>query len=154
MFYAIYNIGIKILHIKPGLYSNSQSHRPNPNPLWSKTLSLFTKTSIPRQNIDNPTFKSLYQTLFQPDLNPIPLLNTSIPHTWLRFTLAKPHSSLFSNLEKEISFRTSYKCYTWGCFFPNITSDPETLKTFFAKSASLLLMILTIFSSSALLPVI
>ena len=69
MSYAIYNIGTKILHIKPGLYSNYQPHRRNPNPLWSKTLSLFTKSSIPPQDIENLTFKSLYQTLLQPDPN-------------------------------------------------------------------------------------
>ena len=83
MSYSIYNIGTKILYIKPGLYSNSQPHRPNPNPLWSKTLSLFTKISTSPQDIDNLTFKSLYQTLLQPDPNPIILLNTTIPHTWL-----------------------------------------------------------------------
>ena len=152
MSYAIYNIGTKILQIKPGLYSNSQPHRPNPNSLWSKTLSLFTKT--PPQNIDNLTFKSLYQTLHQPDSNPIPLLNTAIPHTWLRLTHAKLRPSLFSNLEKKISFKTAYKGYNWGYFFFKQTSNPETLTTFLAKSVSLLLMILIIFSSSALLLVI
>ena len=81
MSYAIYNIGTKILHIKPGLYFNSQPHRPNPNPLWSKILSLFTKISISPQEVDNLTFKSLYQTLLQPDPNPIPLQNTTILHT-------------------------------------------------------------------------
>ena len=33
MSYAIYNIGTKLLHIKPELYTNSQPHRPKPNPL-------------------------------------------------------------------------------------------------------------------------
>ena len=47
MSYAIYNIGTKIIPIKPELYSNSQPHRPKPNLLWSKTLSLFTKISTP-----------------------------------------------------------------------------------------------------------
>ena len=89
MFYAIYNIGTKILHIKPGLYSNSQPHRPNPNSLWSKTLSLFSKIST-SQNIENLTFKSLYQILLQPDPNPIPISNTTTPHSWLRLTLANP----------------------------------------------------------------
>ena len=69
MSYAIYNIGTKIIPIKPGLYSNSQPHRPKPNLLWSKTLSLFTKISTPLQDIDNLTFKSLYLTLLQPDPN-------------------------------------------------------------------------------------
>ena len=62
---------------------NSQPHRPNPNPLWFKTFSLFTKISTLPQDIDDLIFKSLYQTLLQPDPNPIPLLNTTIPHTWL-----------------------------------------------------------------------
>ena len=133
MSYAIYNIGNKILHIKPGLYSNFQPHRPNPNPLWSKTLSLFTKISIPSQNIDNLTFKSLHQTLLQSEPNPIPLLNTTIPHTWLRLTLEKPRPSLFSNLEKEISFRTAYKGYTWGCFFSKHNFKPRNLNDFLCK---------------------
>ena len=138
MSYAIYNIGTKILHIKPGLYSNSQPHRPNPNPLWSKILSLFTKISISPQEVDNLTFKSLYQTLLQPDPNPIPLQNTTILHTWLRLTLAKPRLS-----------GQPIKAIPGDVSFPNIISNPETPMTSFAKSVSLLLMILTIFSSPA-----
>ena len=107
MSYAIYNIGTKFLHIKPELYSNSQPYRPKPNP-----LSLFTKISTPPQDIDNLTFKSLYQILLQPEPNPIPILDTETSHTWLRLTLVKPRPSLFSNLKKEISFRTAYKGYT------------------------------------------
>ena len=34
MTYATYNLGTKIKPLKPELYSNSQPHRPNPNPLW------------------------------------------------------------------------------------------------------------------------
>ena len=56
MAYAIYNLGTKIIPIKPELYSNSQPHRPKPNLLWSKTLSLFTKISTPPHEIDHPTF--------------------------------------------------------------------------------------------------
>ena len=82
-----------------------------------QTLSLYTKISIPSETIDNLTFKSLYQTLLKPDLKPTPIKNTTIPHTWLRLTLTKPRPSLFSNLEKEISFRTACKGYTWVCFF-------------------------------------
>ena len=133
MSYAIYNVGTKILHIKSEFYSNFQSHRPNPNPLWSKTLSLFTKISIPPQNINNLTFKSLHKTLFQPDPNPIPLLNTTIPHTWLRHTFAKPRRFLFLNLEKEISFRTAYKGYTWGCFFSKHYFKPQNPNDFLCK---------------------
>ena len=81
MSYAIYNIGTKLLHIKLELYSNSQPHRLKPNPLWSKTLSLFTKISTPRQDVVNLTFKTLYQTLLQPEPNPIPILDTETYHT-------------------------------------------------------------------------
>ena len=133
MSYAIYNIGTKIIPIKPGLYSNSKPHRPKPNLLWSKTLSLFTKISTPPQDIDNLTFKSLYLTLLQPDPNPIPILNNTIPHTWLRLTLIKPPPSLFSNLEKEISFRTAYKGYTWGCFFSKHNFKPRNPNDFLCK---------------------
>ena len=147
MSYAIYNIGTKFLHIKPELYSNSQPHRPKPNPLWSKTLSLFTKISTPPQDIDNLTFKSLYQTLLQSEPNPIPILDTETSHTWLLLTLVKPRPFLFSNLEKEISFRTAYKGYTWGCFFSNTTSNHETPTIFFVNSAPFLLIIFIIFSS-------
>ena len=136
MSYAIYNIGTKFLHIKPELFSNSQPHRPKPNPLWSKTLSLFTKISTPPQDIDNLTFKSLYQTLLQPEPNTIPILDIETFHTWLRLTLVKPRPSLFSNLEKEISFRTAYKGYTWGCFFSKHNIKPLNPNDFLCKLCS------------------
>ena len=133
MSYAIYNIGIKILHIKPGLYSNSQPHHPNLNPLWSKTLSLFTRISTLPQDINNLTFKSLYQTLLQPDPNPISFLNTTIPKLRLQLTLAKPRPSLFSNLKKEIFFLTAYKVYIWGCFFSKHNFKPQNPNDFLCK---------------------
>ena len=34
MKYGIYNLGTKIIPIKPKIFSNSQPHRPKPNPLW------------------------------------------------------------------------------------------------------------------------
>ena len=149
MSYKIYNIGTKIIHIKPGLYSNSQPHRPKPNPLWSKTLSLFTKVSTPPQYIDNLTFKSLYQTLLQPEPNPIPIPDTTTSHTWLRLTLVKPRPSLFSNLEKKYPSGQPIKIIPADVSFPNTTSNPETLTIFFVNSSPSLLMILTIFSSPA-----
>ena len=130
MSYAIYNIGTKLVHIKPELYSNSQPHRPKSNPLWTKTLSLFTKISTPLQDVENLTIKTLYQTLLQPEPNPIPILDTETSHTWLRLTLVKPRHSLFSNLEKEISFRTPYKGYTWGCFFSKHNIKPRNPRRF------------------------
>ena len=133
MSYAIYNIGTKIIPIKPELYSNSQPHRPKPNLLWSKTLSLFTKCSIPSHEIDLLTFKSLYLTLLQPESNSIPFLNNTIPHTWTRLTLLKPRPSLFTNLEKEISFRTAYKGYTWGCFFSKHNFKPRFPNDYLCK---------------------
>ena len=111
----------------------SKPHRPKPNLLWSKTLSLFTKISTPPHKIDHLTFKSLYLTLLQPDPNPIPLLNNTIPHTWLRLTLIKPRPSFFTNLEKEISFRTAYKGYTWGCFFSKHNFKPRNPNDFLCK---------------------
>ena len=136
MSYAIYNIVTKLLHIKPELYFNSQPHRPKPNPLWTKTLSLFTKISAPPQDVENLTFKTLYQTLLQPEPNPIPILDTETSHTWLRLTLVKPCPSLFSNLEKEISFRTAYKGYTWGCFFSKHNIKPRNPNDFLCKLCS------------------
>ena len=150
MSYGIYNIGAKILPLKPELYSNSQPHRSKPNLLWTKTLSLYTKISITPETINNPTFKSFYQILLKLDPNSNPILNTTTPHTWLRLTLAKPRPSLFSNLEKEIFFRKPYKGYTWGCFFPNTILNLVALMTFFVKFSSLLPMNLTIFSFTAL----
>ena len=82
MSYAIYNIGTKLLHIKPELYSNSQPYRLKPNPLWSKTFSLFTKLSTPPQDVENLTFKTLYQTLLQPEPNPIPILDTETTYEY------------------------------------------------------------------------
>ena len=133
MTYAIYNLGTKIIPIKPDLYSNSQPHRPKPNLLWSKTLSQFKKISTPPHEIEHLTFKSLYLTFLQPDPNPIPLLNNAIPHTWLRLTLIKPRPSLFTNLEKEISFRTAYKGFTWGCFFSKHNFKPRNPNDFLCK---------------------
>ena len=100
MKYGIYNLGTKIIPIKPELFSNSQPHRPKPNQQWIKTLKLFQKNPIPLEHINNLTFKSLYQTLLNPDSNPLPITNTNITHTWPRITLFKPCPSLFSNLEK------------------------------------------------------
>ena len=79
------------------------------------------------------TLHSLYLTLLQPDPNPIPLLNNTIPHTWLRLTLIKPRPSFFTNLEKEISFRTAYKGYTWGCFFSKHNFKPRNPNDFLCK---------------------
>ena len=147
MSYAIYNIGTKHLHIKPELHSNSQPHRPKPNPLWSKTLSLFTKIFTPPQDVENLTFKTLYQTLLQPEPNPIPILDTETSHTWLRLTLVKPRPSLFSNLEKKYPSGQPIKAIPGDVSFPNTTS---TLTTFFVNSAPSLLM--TLITSSSPVP--
>ena len=133
-----------VLALKPKLYSNSQPNRPKPNSLWTKTLSLYTKTSIPLETIKNLTFKSLYQTLLKLEPNPTPFTNTPIPHTWLRLTLTKPRPSLFSNLEKEISYRTAYKGYTWDVSFQNTTLNLVTQMISFVKSVFLLPMTLII----------
>ena len=117
MKYGIYNLETKIIPIKPELFSNSQPHRPKPNQLWIKTLNLFQKNPIPLEHLNKLTFKSLYQILLNPDSNPLPITNTNISHTWPRLTLCKPCPSLFSNLEKEIAFKTAYKGFTWGSFF-------------------------------------
>ena len=86
MSYAIYNIGTKLLHIKPELYTNSQPHRPKPNPLWSKTLSFFTKISIPPQEVNTLTFKTLYHSLYNLNLTP------SLP-----YILKPPHVATFNS---------------------------------------------------------
>ena len=117
MKYGIYNLGTKIIPIKPKVFSNSQPHRPKPNQLWIKTLNLFQKNPIPLEHLNNLTFKSLYQTLLNPDSNPLPITNTNISHTWPRLLLFKHCPSLFSNLEKEIVFKTAYKGFTRGSFF-------------------------------------
>ena len=137
MAYAIYNIGTNLLPIKPELYSNSQPHRPKPNLLWSKTLSLYKKITTPLLDIENLSFKTLYLTLLQPETNPIPSLDSETPHNWLRLTLIKPRPSLFSNLEKEISFRSAYKGFTWGCFFSKHNIKPQNPDDFLCKLCSL-----------------
>ena len=134
--YGLYNIGTKILPLKPELYSNSQPHRPKPNVLWTKTLSLFKKISISPENLDELTFKSLYQLLLNPESNPMRLTNSNTSHNWLRLTLLKPRPSLFSNLEKEISYRTAYKGYTWGCFFTKHNFKPRNPNDILCKLCS------------------
>ena len=97
MSYAIYNIGTKILHIKPGLYSN-----PNPTVLipilfgqkpflYSQKSLFLLKTSI--------TFKLLYQTLFQADPNCYGEIyyncrfeNYPITSTFSLFNMRKPYN--------------------------------------------------------------
>ena len=82
-----------------------------------KTLNLFQKNSIPLYLLPKLFFKSLYQILLKANPNLLPTTNTYSSHTWSRLILLKPSPSLFSNFEKEIAFRTAYKCYAWGCFF-------------------------------------
>ena len=134
--YGLYNIRTKILPLKPKLYSNSQPHRPKPNLLWTKTLSPFKKISIPSETLDELTFKSLYQLLLKPDPDPIPTMNTNIHHNWLRLILAKPRPFLFLNHEKEISYRTAYKGYTWGCFFSKLNFKPCNFNDILCKLCS------------------
>ena len=122
---GLYNLGTKIIPIKPNLFSYSQPHPPKPNPLWSKTLNIFQKNPIPSDLLNNLTFKSLYQILLKPAPNPLPITNTTIPHTWPCLTLFKPGPSLFSSLEKEIAFKTAYKGYTWASFFNKHKISPQ-----------------------------
>ena len=136
MKYGIYNLVTKIISIKPDLFSNSQPHRPKPNPLWSKTLNVFQKNPIPSELLNNLIFKSLYQILLKPASNPLPITNTTIPHTWSRLTLFKPRPSLFLNLEKEIAFRTAYKGYTWGSFFHKHKITPRSPNDLLCKLCS------------------
>ena len=131
--YGIYNLGTKFISIKPELFSNSQPYRPKPNQLWIKTLNLFQKNPIPLEHLNNLTFKSLYQTLLNPDSNPLPITNTKISHTWPRLTLFKPSPSLFSNLEKEIAFKTAYKGSTWGSFFHKHKITPRNPNNLLSK---------------------
>ena len=136
MKYGIYNLGTKIIPIKPEFFSNSQPHRPKPNPLWSKTLNIFQKNPIPSDLLNNLTFKSLYQILLKPVSNPLPKTNPTIPHTWPRLTLFKPRPSLFSNLEKEIAFKTACKGYTWGSFFNKHKITPQNPNDLLCKLCS------------------
>ena len=136
MKYGIYNLGTKIIPIKPELFSNSQPHRPKPNQQWTKTLNLFQKNPIPLEHINNLTFKSLYHTLLNPDSNPLPITNTNISHTWPRLTLFKPCPSLYSNLEKEIAFKTAYKGFTWGSFFHKHKITPRNPNDLLCKLCS------------------
>ena len=81
MTYATYNLGTKIFPLKPEIYLYSQLHRPNPNPLWKKTLNLFQKNSIPLDLLPKLTFKSLYQIPLKANPNPLPTTNTYSSHT-------------------------------------------------------------------------
>ena len=160
MHFAIYNLGTKLIPFNPDLYSNTQPHRPKPNPHWKKALNLLHKTSIPSDHLPKLTFKSLYLLLLKPDPIPLPREidipqtngnNQANPYTWLRLTLFKPRPSLFSNFEKEITFRTAYKGYAWGCFFQKHNFTPKTPMIFSVNYVFLPSMILTIYSLTALL---
>ena len=142
MHFAIYNLGTKLIPFKPDLYSNTQPHRPKPNPHWTKALNLLRKTSIPSDHLSKLTFKSLYLLLLKPDPNPLPRIidipqtngnNQTNSYTWLRLTFFKPRPSLFSNSEKEIAFRTAYKGYACGCFFQKHNFTPKTPNNFLCK---------------------
>ena len=130
------HLGTKILPLKLELYSNSQPHRPNSNPLWKKNLNLFRKNSIPLDLLPKLTFKSLYQILLKANPNPLPTTNTYSLHTWSRLILLKPLPSLFSNFEIEISFRKAYKGYAWGCFFFKHNFSPVIQATFSVNCVS------------------
>ena len=160
MHFAIYNLGTKLTPFNSDLYSNTQSHRPKPNPHWIKALNLFRNTSIPSDHLSKHTFKSLYLLLLKPDPNPLPRTidipqtngnNQANSCTWLRLTLFKPRPSLFSNFEKEIAFRTAYKGYVWSCFFQKHNFTPKTQMIFSVNYVSLPSMILTLYSLTALL---
>ena len=82
--------------MNPDLYSNTQPHRPKPNPHWKKALNPLRKTS---DHLSKLTFKSLYLFLLKPDPNPLPREidipqtngnNQANPYTRLRLTLFKP----------------------------------------------------------------
>ena len=142
MHFAIYNLETKLIPFNPDLYSNTQPHRPKPNPHWKKALNLLHKTSIPSDHLPKLTFKSLYLLLLKPDPIPLPREidipqtngnNQANPYTWLRLTLFKPRPSLFSNFEKEITLRTAYKGYAWGCFFQKHNFTPKTPNDFLCK---------------------
>ena len=123
MTYALYNIGSKIKPFNQALYSNSQPHIPKPNFYWSRILKVISKINISPDAFETLSFKFLYLLILNPDSNPIPSLpdplNTKVTpssHTWPRLFLLKPHSSFFSNTEKEITFRTAYKRLCLGVF--------------------------------------
>ena len=134
-YYSIYNLGSLIRPFKLEFYSNSEPHRPNPNPYWKQILSLLSKTKINPSELHSLSFKSLYSHLLNTDPFPLPS-KTGTPsnrHSWLRLTLFQPKPSLFSNFEKEVAFRTACKGYTWGCFFQKHLFQPRTPTDFLCK---------------------
>ena len=62
--------------------------------------------------------------------NPIPLLNTSILHIWLRLTLAKPRPSFSQTWKKKYPSGQPIKAIPGDVSFPNIASNFEILKIF------------------------
>ena len=64
------------------------------------------------------------------------MTNITIPHTWQRLTLFKLCPSLFSNLEKEIAYKTAYKGYTWGYFFNKHKITPQNPNDLLCKLCS------------------
>ena len=133
MTYGTCNLGTKILPLKPELYSNSQPHRSNPNPLWKKPFNLFQKNSIPLDLLPKLTFKSFHQILLKANTNRLTTTKTYSAHTWSRLILLKSRPSLFSNFEKEVAFRTTYKGYAWGCFFFKHNFRPRNPNNFLCK---------------------
>ena len=135
MTYATYNLGTRILPFKSALYSNSQPHRPKPNSHWNKILSLISKIDLPPIELSTLSFKSLYLLLLKPETKKFPHLPSSFPSSqnWLQLTLFQPKSTLFSNYEREVAFRTVYKGYTWGCFFLQHQFTPRNPNDFLCK---------------------
>ena len=147
MTYAFHNIGSKIKTFNPVLYFNLQPQSPKPNFYWSRILKAISKINISPDGFKTLTFKSLYLLILNPDSNPIPSLPdplstkpTPSSHIWPRLFLFKPHTSLFSNTEKEIAFRTAYKGYTWGCFFLKDLIPPYFQMNFYVNFALLPMM--------------
>ena len=129
--YGLYNIGTKILPLNPNSIQIPNPTVLNPTFYGQKPyLSLKRFPSPQKPLMNSPLNPSTNSYL---NLTPI---NSNTPHNWLRLTLAKPRPSLFSNHEKEISYRTAYKGYTWGCFFSKHNFKPRNPNDFHCKLCS------------------
>ena len=112
--YAIYNLGTKIIPFQLDLYTNSQPHRPNPNPHWKKILTLLAKINAKLEALSKLSFKQLNLHLLKSKTNPLPKLPTNFNPTSTHLAPTHTHQTIFlffSNYQKEIAFRTIYEGY-------------------------------------------
>ena len=129
--YARYSLGSKIKIFGESVYSNSEPHRPCPNATWKKILKIVTESNLDGQDLTEYNFKTLYGKILNLQPLPLPTINSRHPpRSWMKIALMEPDPKVFSNKEKELSYRIARKGFLWGSFFKskNIEGlDPNKL---------------------------